>query len=510
MNLKEEKETILEYFRTGNYQEALNKGKQLLKKDLDDPNLYNIIGLAYLQLGDIDNSIINFENSLKLLPDTLSTINNIANAYKKKFDYAKAEAFYLLALKKGPNYLNNLVNFANFKMDINQVSECINIYKKVLTINSENHLIYFNLATAYKALGNFEETKTNAEKALKLKPDFTIADKLISSVTTYTNESKHFLKLKKDVINVNIKSKSKFYLHFALAKAYFDNKQFTEFFNQMELGNKLKRESINYDSKKDLNLFKNIKLLFTNVNFKNLKNIKNTKKLIFVLGMPRSGTSLVEQIISSHSKVFGAGELPFLLNSFLKKLHSLEDNKQNNFFSDFEEISENYNTQTSILNSSDQITLDKSPLNFLLIGFIRILFPQSKVIHVKRGSKDTCFSCYKNLFDHGLNFTYNKKELAFFYNSYDDLMQFWNRKLGNFIYTINYENLVNDSKNEIKKVLNFCNLEFEDKCLNFYKNKSPIKTLSALQARKEIYQDSIKSYKFFDSDLGDIFDNLKS
>ena len=295
-----------------------------------------------------------------------------------------------------------------------------------------------------------------------------------------------------------------------MAKAYFDNRQFTEFFNQMELGNKLKRESINYDAKRDLNLFNNIKLLFTNANIKNLENVKNTKKLIFVLGMPRSGTSLVEQIISSHSKVFGAGELPFLLNSFLKKLHSLEGNNQNNFFSDFEEISENYNTQTSILNSSDQITLDKSPLNFLLIGFIRILFPQSKVIHVKRGSKDTCFSCYKNLFDHGLNFTYNKKELAFFYNSYDDLMQFWNKKLGNFIYTINYENLVNDSKSEIKKVLNFCNLEFEEKCLNFYKNKSPIKTLSALQVRKEIYQDSIKSYKLFDSDLSDIFDNLKS
>ena len=226
--------------------------------------------------------------------------------------------------------------------------------------------------------------------------------------------------------------------------------------------------------------------------------------------MPRSGTSLLEQIISSHSNVFGAGELPFLQKSLLNKIRSLDSYNIEDAFPDLEQISQNYINQLSILSTNDKIILDKSPLNFFLIGFIKILFPQSKIIHSKRDPKDTCFSCYKNLFDHGLSFTYDKKELAFFYNSYDDLMNFWNEQLGDFILTVNYETLINDPKNQIKDLLNFCDLDFEEKCINFQDNKSPIRTLSANQARKGIYKNSISSYELFKESLADIFINLKT
>jgi len=510
MSLEDQQQVIRNYFKVGNYNEALNRSKQLLRKNPNNPNIYNMIGLAYLQLGCIEDSIHNFQSSLKLFPENLPAVNNMANAYKKKLDYKKAEEFYNLALEKDPNYLNTLVNFANFKMDINQVNEAVNIYHKILTIESKNHLIFFNLATAYRALGNFENAKINALKALEIKPDFTFADRLISSVTTYTSKDSHFLKLKTIFMDKKINLKNKININFALAKAFYDNKQFDEFFNQIEIGNKNKRDSINYNFKDDLNLFNNIKLLFRNLDFKKFDVKKNDKKIIFVLGMPRSGSSLLEQIISSHDSVFGAGELPFLQSSFLSKLRSLETNNINEIFHNMDKILENYLHQLSVLTTENHIILDKSPLNFLLIGFIKILFPQSKILHIKRDSKDTCFSCYKNLFDHGLNFTYDKKELALFYNSYDDLMNFWNNKLGDFIYTVNYEALINDPKNQIKDILDFCNLDFSEKCINFQDNKAPIKTLSTNQARKRIYKDSINSYELFEERLADIFINLKT
>ena len=509
MDLKEKQKIIFSYFKNGNFKKALNKSRNLLKKNPNNPGLYNIIGLAYLQLGQFDNAISNFKISIEILPNNLSALNNIANAYKKKCNYKKAEEFYLIGFQKNPEYLNNLINFANFKMDINQMEECIDIYKRVLTKDKGNHLIYFNLATAYQAVGDFEKAKANAQKALDIKPYFTVADRLISSITQYTDENEHFAKLKENVLNDKISSNDKVYLHFALSKAFYDNKQFNEFFDQIELGNKQKRSSIDYSFKEDLNLFNNIKLLFNDIDFNKLEYKKNNKKIIFVLGMPRSGTSLVEQIISAHSQVFGAGELPFLLNSFSEKLYSLDINNKDQIFHNIDEVSKNYSDQVSVLNKSGQIILDKSPLNFLLIGFIRILFPQSKIIHVKRDSRDNCFSCYKNLFDHGLSFTYDKKELALYYNSYNDLMNFWDKKLGKFIYTVEYESLINDSSREIKDMLKFCKLDFEEQCINLHKNKSPVKTLSVFQARKKIYNSSIKSYSFFEKDLGEIFDNLK-
>ena len=510
MNINEELKILSNYFQGGRFDELLSKSKVLLRKNFDNPFLYNLIGSSHLQLGNINDAIYNFNISLKLYPNNLIVMNNIANAYKKDFNYKKAEEFYLLALKKKPDYLNALANYANLKMSINHTDESVKIYKKILLKHTKNHLIYFNAATAMQSLGNFDQAKIYAEKALTLKPNFTIADRLISSITKYTEENKHFLKLEKGIKNKDLRNEDRIYLRFALAKAYLDNKKYDEFFNQIQLANKEKRDSIDYNFEKDLQIFENIKLLFKDFNFNNHQFKQHNKKLIFVLGMPRSGTSLVEQIISSHSSVFGAGELPFLLNDVLKTFKSMQKDsaKLKEIFKKINIIGDNYLEQISILSSDKNIILDKSPLNFLLIGFIQILFPSAKIIHVKRDAKDTCFSCYKNSFNHGLYFTYSQKELASFYNSYSDLMKFWDKKLPNCIYTVRYEELVLEPNINIKKILNFCDLDFENNCLEFYKNKSPVRTISSSQVRKKIYKDSVLSFKRFERKLGDIFNNL--
>jgi hypothetical protein len=152
--------------------------------------------------------------------------------------------------------------------------------------------------------------------------------------------------------------------------------------------------------------------------------------------------------------------------------------------------------------------LDKNPFNFFWIGFIKILFPKAKIIHVKRSPKDTCYSCFKQLFEN-INFADDMDDLSMFYNSYNKLMKFWNLTLKDTILNIDYENLIEDPKLNINKMLNYCDLNFEENCLNFTDNKNAVRTLSISQVRLPLYKGSINSYKKHEKDLSKLFNNLK-
>ena len=158
-------------------------------------------------------------------------------------------------------------------------------------------------------------------------------------------------------------------------------------------------------------------------------------------------------------------------------------------------------------NNKDYI-LDKNPLNFLWIGFIKILFPRAKIIHIRRNSKDTCYSCFKQLFEN-INFADDQDDLAKFYNSYVQLINFWNSSLKNFICNVSYEELIENPRSNIQTILNFCDLDFEEKCLNFNEDKKAVRTMSISQVRLPLYKSSINSYKKYEKDLSKLFNNLK-
>ena len=159
-------------------------------------------------------------------------------------------------------------------------------------------------------------------------------------------------------------------------------------------------------------------------------------------------------------------------------------------------------------NSDKDFITDKAPLNFRWIGLIKILFPNSKIIHCTRDPKDNCLSLYKNFFEGGLNFSYNQKELVAYYKLYLDLMNFWQNLFPGSIYEAKYEKIINNPESEIKAMVKFCELPWEDDCLNFHKNKTPIKTMSTAQARQPIYKSSLNSYEKFSPFLKDLDNNI--
>ena len=225
--------------------------------------------------------------------------------------------------------------------------------------------------------------------------------------------------------------------------------------------------------------------------------------------MPRSGTSLAEQIISSHKDVYGAGELNYLGESINK--HLINNNKFTFDKIDKTElkklslIQEEYYEKTSTFSYDERFLTDKAPLNFKWIGFIRILFPNSKIIHCERDPMDVCYSNFKNSFQSSsLAFCYNIQKLGGFFKIYKDLMTFWNKMFPNDIYNLSYEKIISDQENETKKLLKFCDLEWDPSCLSPHKNKKTVATASLAQVRTPIYKSSIKKWENYSEELSEL------
>ena len=304
-------------------------------------------------------------------------------------------------------------------------------------------------------------------------------------------------------------------LCFALGKANEDINEFDKSFSFYREANDTQRKNINFSIKTIKEKVLEIKESFTEEVYKKYEGCGySDSSPIFIVGMPRSGTTLVEQIIASHSKVNGAGEIHYLskiINEFF--LRDKKFNKQKIIEGLSEEknfIFEKYLEFINFHNFKKNIITDKAPQNFIWIGFIKIFFPNSKIIHCSRNPKDNCLSIYKNYFtSETMSWAYDENSIAKYYNQYLKLMNFWKLKFEDSIFDANYEQIVNSPEKEIKKMISFCNLGWENDCLNFYKNKkTPIQTVSVSQASKPIYKSSINSSKAYEPYLSEMFNIL--
>ena len=514
-NIKSDIQTILNLFNAAKFDMVIAKSKKLIKKNPEYLILYNLLGSAYQNTGDYNLAKIIFIKGYKMDSENIAIMNNLANVYKNTGEIKLSENLFNKIIKKKPNYINAYVNYGNLKRDNNDFEAAINLYNEALKINNKIPIILYSLALAYQGLGEFDIAVQYANKTLLLDPKFTQADMLISQSTKYDKENKHYTEMLVKINKLEFNDNQKVNLLFALAKADEDLNQIERSFENLHLGNQIKRETINYDINDDIELFKSIKISFKEINPNDISKVSNSNKnIIFILGMPRSGTSLVEQIITSHSDVFGAGELSQLskiVNENFLSNDIVSTEKVNNLFktpSFVDHLKEDYYDYLKRFHFDENFITDKAPLNFRWIGFIKILFPNAKIIHCSRNPKDNCLSLYKNFFEGGLNFSYHQKELATFYNLYLDLMTFWKEQFTDSIYDATYEEIIKNPDKKIKEIVRFCDLPWEENCLTFHKNKTPIKTMSTAQARQKIYKSSINSFEKFAPFLKDLEKSL--
>jgi len=510
-NLKTKVQFIVNLYKLKNLIQGEKEAKKLLREYPNVVFLYNILGLILVDLKKFDDALACFERGLKVNPkniDNALIYNNLGSIYLYRENFLEAEVCFKKSInvnKKNPEAMNNL---GNLFLKQNKYKDAIDSYKKVIDINSNFLPSHYNLAILYKSIGNFIKAKFHLEEVIKIKKDFYSAHRSLSEIIKYDQENSHLNSLDEIYRDDNIKKEKKTEIIFALGKAFNDKKNFSKAFSYYKEANDLRKKQVSFSKDKINKEFSNIKKLF-NMNFVNKMNIKNNdSSIIFILGMPRSGTTLVEQILSSHSDVFGGDELnmfPDLIERNFSKLTDIVETSSENLVHVF---SEYFNFLKKISNNSKIIT-DKLPINFKWIGLIRSIYPNCKVIHCNRNSKDICFSVFKNYFTNKkLNFAYNLDDIVYFYNLYSDLMKHWEKEFPGFVTDIIYEDLVKNPVYEIKKLVKSCNLEWDQKCLTFYENSKPIKTASATQARKKMYTQSINSWKNYEVQLSNSFNDL--
>ena len=436
--------------------------KYLDLANLNDPNNIEIIcelGFFHLSVNEIKNSISYYERILKYKANDTNFILNLSRSYLRSGYSGKVIEICLKYIKNG------------------------NINYRVLN----------SLAVAYKNIGDYNNAKLYLERSIELSPHYFQAHRNLSSLINYKDSSKHltqlesFLKLYSNNTDLNL----------ALSKAYKDINNKSKYFKHLETANKSKKKELNFDISYEKRKFDKIKLMFSSSYNKYYSLKKHSLTPIFILGLPRSGTTLTENIISSHSKVYGGGELDGIQNigNQLLNAQKMTNINDKNLILKFKEY---YIESLPKLSKEMLYITDKMPSNFLWIGLILKCFPNAKIISLMRNPVATCWSIFNTYFSsNGNAYSYDQSDIYEYYNLYIDLMKHWKKLYPNKLYHLNYEILTRNPKDEIKKLLKYCNLSIEKSCFNPHLNKRAINTASSVQARKKIYIESSNDWEIY-------------
>ncbi len=546
--LKKEINYAVKLLTNGQINEALKIVEALIKKSPNVPLLYNIRGVCYQTIRELGNAIDDFSQATILKSDYAEAYCNLGVTYQEKGDLVSAVNAYKNAIDNDNNYPtahNNLgkIFLASGEIDssikhlecaitlksdfadahnnlgsaflrINKLNDAIKSYKKAIALKPDFAVANNNLGIAYLRTGDPKLASKFFENAITITPGYATAHHNLSGVKVYKEKDKQVSLIESLLIENNLSQKERIYLNFALAKAYEDLGNHEELFKHLNEGNRIRKKEMSNsiaDSEEHNELIK----LFFNSN--NINNIKLTCRdslpirPIFIVGMPRSGTSLVEQIISSHHEVYGAGEVNNFHNIIMPIIEEHAVNENYNLKNDeFALIRKQYSNSLERFYANEKVITDKWILNFKFIGFILSAFPESKIVHLKRDARATCWSIYKHYFsDEGNRWAYDYQDLARFYKSYVGLMDYWHNLFPGKIYDISYEDLTSNQEKETRNLLKYCDLDWDENCLNFYTNTRAVKTASAVQVRNKMYQGSSDVWRQYSEHLKPLLDALK-
>ena len=519
--LKEEIQSAVNVYKSGNLSKAELVSKKLIIANPKVAFLYNLLGLVLAGQEKLDEAIECYKKGLKIDSNYAMIYNNLGLLFfnkKTEEGIREAENYYKKSIALDKNISEPYTNLGNLYAHLNNNEVSINYHKKGIGISPKSHIAHYNISNVYLGVGNFLDAKKHLKKAIKLNPNFFVAHRNLSRITKYTKNDEHLVELeriykniKKDDIEYNI------HISFALGKAYEDIRDFDKSFSFYKKANSLNRKKFNFSLSEESKKFKDIKNTYEKNLFSKYNNCGYLNSSpIFIVGMPRSGTTLVEQILSSHNKVYGADEVEFIPELIKKRFGKANLNLFFNNIINFDKkeltnIGEEYCQKMMTYSNNAERTTDKFPKNFLSIGFIKLVLPNAKIIHCDRNPKDTIFSIFKNHFTSGqVTFAYDLNETVEYYNLYHNLMDYWNKILPNFIFNIKYENLISNPEDEIRNLLNVCDLDWNKDCLNFHNNKRIIKTASDVQARNKIYNSSVNSWKNYDKYIKKYFLKLNN
>ena len=487
------------YLQEGKLELAMKTANELIKIKKISSQVSKFIKKALIKYKIIDKNV---------------SVSKLENLFiKKKFTCAKY--YFQHHLKIFNNSSKSLLLAAKIYIELNELDDAKKLYEKALSLDPNNLKITKDIAIFYMTVGDIKKAIYYFDKIRINDPLDGENHRLLSRTKKYNNSNdSHIKMMEKLTTNSDLNLEQRINIYFALGNVFEKLKLYNKSSKFYKLGNVEQNKRLNFDFNKEKHIVEIITGVFSAQKIKETQNFvnKNTKP-IFILGMPRSGTSLVEQVLSSHKDVYGGGELTFVEDYLIKNRGSIglrmpevltNPNKENisSFYNYYEE-------KINYINFTAKHITDKMPGNFKWIGLIKSAFPDSKIIHLKRDKKDTCFSIYKSYFSNNTcTYAYDLENIVKYYNLYKNTMKKWNNVLGKEIYECGYENLVYNFEGEVKKLLDFCKIDWDKDVLNYFNNKRRVMTVSSAQIREKVYISSVNSWSNYKKDLEKHFEKL--
>jgi len=522
-------------------QDKSDEADELIKDFFENNEDYGLLykGVRHLHASRYRKAEDAFKKVLMEDENNIDALRFMGILAFKSGNHDIAEAVLTKALKLDPTYSLVWANLAQVFSVTGQLDKAKKSFKNILNMDPKNGLIWAEYGTVLTKLANYREGRDAYLKALEFKPDsprvhlslghvYKTMGEINASINSYKNTivqnnlsgeaywslanlktysfSENEIKDMEETLKGDMSDIERSQMHFALGKAYEVKKDFDRSFRNYYEGNKVKKGLIKYSSDDTSYNTKRILDFFSKENINNLsKSSTNNPDPIFVLGMPRSGSTLVDQIISSHSKVDGTQELP----NIIKIAAELNNDKQNSYPEVLKELDDlkisrlgkDYISETTWARDNAPFFIDKMPNNFIHIGLIKTILPNAKIIDTRRDPMDTCFSCFKQFFARGQLFTYSMEDLGNYYTDYIRAMNHWHKVYGKDIFTVHYDDVINKTEETIRELIDYCNLPFEQECLEFYKSSRPVKTPSAEQVRQPIYKSGLNYWKNYEKHL---------
>jgi tetratricopeptide (TPR) repeat protein len=491
----------------GKLDEAIASYRQALRVEPDKADTLNTLGVALTKQARLAEAVDCFRQAIILQPDYAEAYNNLGITLTKLDRLDEGVDCFRQAVSLKPDEAETYYNLGNALKDKGNPDEAVDCFRQAVSLKPDYAEAHYNLGFIFRQLGRVDEATACFRKALSLKPDYAQAYKGLSLMLKYT-EVDEYTHAMEDLYNkIENADGDRIVLGFALGKIFEDLRNYKRSFAFLLEANRLKRASYQYSIQDDFDLFARIKTVFSPDFFASHQGSGNEDKTpIFILGMPRSGTTLVEQILASHSLVFGAGELTVLENLTGAACPRSVSKQFPECMLDlgmetFKTMGSQYLKKIHEYSRDAEYITDKLPHNFMRVGTIRAILPNAKVIHCMRNAMDTCLSIFKKDFTGAHPYAYDLAELGQYYNLYRDLMAHWEKVLPGFMHTLKYEELVTNQRKQTKRLLDFCGLPWDEACLDFHKTERRVSTASLAQVRQPIYKDSIGLWKRYEKQL---------
>lgn len=490
-----------------NFNEAIKYLNASLELDPKSADNQHFAGIFYSEIGQIDKAISHLRKAISLRPSFAEAYSSLGNIFTDLKNYCEAKTNYKKSILIDPGNPNTLYNYANVLRDTGEFEIAKENYLASINYDPENYKALNNLGNMCSNLGERDNAIRYYKQAIRINVRMTEIHRNLSKLINYNHGNNHLQQMKSLNENSELSAEQRCSLQFALGKAYEDCCDFEAAFKCFVEGNQIKKTLFQYDISQDQEVFRLLKerqKVISSYEY-DFNDAASDVCPIFIIGMPRSGTTLVEQILSCHPLVFGAGELEFI-NQKGWKFYKCDKNISLTEVSDFR------NSYLSFLKAKSNgkpYVIDKMPQNFGFLPLLLAAFPQCKIIHVTRDPFATCWSNFKNYFvSDGIKYSYDLYDNVRYYGLYTDLMNTWYRYFPNRIIHCNYDRLVLDQKNEIDMLLKKIDLAWEENCLYPHKNKRSVQTASNQQVREPIYNGSSFKWKQYEKFIGSVFDEL--